>query len=119
MKPMLYIMVGREIMPMGGVEEYADNLSTDQNRRIAKDEIGGILVSTVFLGVDHGMDRDIPVLFETMLFPGENNWEELEGYTRRYSSIDEAEEGHEEIVESLEKALSENRIPIVVDGEER
>ena len=37
-------------------------------RRIAFDEIGDFLVSTVFLGLDHGLDGSTPLLFETIMF---------------------------------------------------
>lgn len=33
--------------------------------QIAKDTIGGVLISTVFLGVDHGF-HGTPILYETM-----------------------------------------------------
>lgn len=41
------------------------------NRRIARDEIGEILVSTVFLGMDHRfLGEGPPILYETMIFGG-------------------------------------------------
>ncbi|MEE1913632.1 hypothetical protein ACK36G_18560 [Aeromonas veronii] len=51
-----------------------------------------MLVSTVFLGVDHALDGE-PVLFETMILGGA-----LHGTTWRYSSNQEAESGHEKVV---------------------
>lgn len=62
-------------------------------RCIAMDSIGPAKVSTVFLGLDHALPGDDPLLFETMVFGGQ-----MDGFTRRYSTWDEAEAGHSEIV---------------------
>ena len=50
-----------------------------------------ILVSTVFLGVDHSFGADgPPILWETMIFGGKHD-----GHQIRYSSRDHALKGHE------------------------
>ena len=54
---------------------------------ISKTIKGDVRVSTVFLGMDYGMD--FPLLFETMIFGRENNDDPW-----RYSTWEEAEEGH-------------------------
>lgn len=73
------------------VLEASQWLEDNDHRRILKrDEIGGILVSTVFLGLDHAWDSDIPVLWETMIFGGEHDQ-----YQERYTSYKDALEGHE------------------------
>lgn len=51
-----------------------------------------MLVSTVFLGVDRALDGE-PVLFETMILGGA-----LNGTTWRYSTHQQAESGHEKVV---------------------
>lgn len=63
------------------------------NRIFFKD----VVVSTVFLGLDHGYDG-VPKWFETMVFnhPSGNDW------TTRYTTYDEAVEGHERIVSMLQ-----------------
>lgn len=50
-----------------------------------------ILVSTVFLGIDHGFHP--PVLWETMIFGGKHD-----EYQVRYSSLADAKEGHSRAV---------------------
>lgn len=40
------------------------------DRTVARDEIGDVSVSTVFLGIDHSFDDGSPVLYETMIFGG-------------------------------------------------
>jgi len=59
-------------------------------RRIASNYVGDVLVSTVFLGLDHsfGVERG-PILFETMIFGGPED-----GYQERYRTKDEAIVGH-------------------------
>lgn len=54
---------------------------------------GNILVSTIFLGLDHSFFTDAPQLFETMIFGGEQD-----GYQERYSTWEEAEKGHEQAI---------------------
>lgn len=54
-----------------------------------RDEERDITVSTVFLAFDHGWEPGKPVLFETMVFGGEDD-----GYIRRYHTWEEAERGH-------------------------
>lgn len=59
------------------------------DRQVAFDEIGGVRLSTVFLGLDHNFcPEGPPLLFETMTFGG--GWEVCE----RYATWDEAEAGH-------------------------
>uniref|UniRef100_A0A6M3LRW0 Uncharacterized protein n=1 Tax=viral metagenome TaxID=1070528 RepID=A0A6M3LRW0_9ZZZZ len=63
-------------------------------RHVADDTIDGVRISTVFLGLDHQYGQGPPLLFETMVFGGPNDQDQL-----RYSSWDEAEKGHAEILE--------------------
>ncbi len=69
----------------------------DRHRIIARDEIGPLHVSTVFLGIDHnlGFDGDRrPVLFETMIFHGDN----CDLYQVRYHTLSAARAGHEDAI---------------------
>jgi len=70
------------------------------NRRVARDKIKHeafgveIEISTVFLGLDHSYSRTgDPVLFETIIFNGEENVS-----MDRYCTWKEAEKGHQEMV---------------------
>ena len=62
---------------------------TNPDRHVARDEIGDVLVSTVFLGLDHGWGRGPPVLWETMVFGGK-----LDQGQERYVSRADAQAGH-------------------------
>ena len=62
---------------------------------------GEIVISTVFLGVDHGFlhyGDHPPVLWESMIFGGP---EELAGRMERYTTAEDAAEGHKRMVETV------------------
>lgn len=75
-----------------------------KNRRIAETKVGSKIVSTVFLGVDHGFDGGPPVLFETMVFGGK-----FSQYMQRYCTYEGALEGHEETVNLVKSVDKRNR----------
>ena len=75
-----------------GVEEWAVMFDRDK-RGVARDEIGDVIISTVFLGLDHSYGEGPPLLFETMIFGGEHNEDQW-----LYSTWDEAVAGHEAAV---------------------
>ena len=69
------------------------------DRAVAKDVVGNSRVSTVFLGLDHSFGSGPPMIFETMVFGGPMS-DEIE----RYSTWEEAEKGHDEMVRRVRKA---------------
>jgi hypothetical protein len=92
-------------------------------RQVAQDEIGEVMVSTVFLGIDHGFGFLIgkggpPILWETMVF-GAPEPRQLFGRERmvhpdlgeafdalsqrRYASRVEALQGHAEVVAAVHR----------------
>ena len=73
------------------VIEAAEWLDKNPERKAVKQEhIGDIFISTVFLGLDHAWNSDILVLWETMIFGGEHDQ-----YQERYTSYEDALEGHQ------------------------
>ena len=71
----------------------------DINKRVAKTTVGRFWVSTVFLGLDHGLSgKGLPLLFETMVFDKEESI-----YQKRCCTWDEAVKQHEEAVEIAKK----------------
>lgn len=74
-------------------EEWIKVFEDPNGRRVALDVLpNGFKVSTVLLGIDHSFGfGGPPVIFETMVFPG-NDME-------RYSTKEEALEGHKRMVE--------------------
>ena len=89
-------MTERYILDANGRPQPCDDLMTwarwmeDGNRVLRKTEIGGVRVSTVFLGLDHSFGEGPPVLWETMIFGGEHDQ-----YQDHYASEAAAIQGHE------------------------
>ena len=89
----LYVLDGHEVRPASDILEWG--VKFRQDRVVAKTQVSEtILVSTVFLGIDHGFSVDRPpLLFETMVFgDGEDD---LMG---RCSTWEQAEEMHKRVV---------------------
>ena len=85
-----YILDGKTPVQVAGVNEWMGNRNEDRNVR--KDTFDDVLVSTVFLGIDHNFENEgPPLLFETMIFGGEHDQ-----YQTRCSTWDEAVIQHEE-----------------------
>ena len=61
-----------------------------ERKSVKQEHIDDVFISTVFLGLDHAWDSDIPVLWETMIFRGEHDQ-----YQERYTSYEDALEGHQ------------------------
>lgn len=70
----------------------------DPRRIIVQTTVAGILVSTVFLSIDHGFGGERPVLFETMVFKSGD-----EKDCERWCTRAEAVEGHARIVERVKR----------------
>jgi hypothetical protein len=71
------------------------------------------LISTVFLGLDHGMrltdDPNYrPLIYETMIFCYDTPTCDLDGHTQRYTTRDEARAGH---TRALELVRLETQLP--------
>jgi hypothetical protein len=92
---MNYILDGHTPKRCDDIRAWSEWRRTE-NRRVALDEINGVTVSTVFLGLDHGHGSGEPVLFETMVFGGA-----LDEEQERYTTWDAAEEGHAAMVERV------------------
>ncbi len=66
----------------------------NDERHVGEDDIGGVTVSTVWMGIDYAVFFEgPPLIFETMIFGGPyDQWQ------WRYSTVEEAREGHARIV---------------------
>jgi hypothetical protein len=67
-------------------------------KQVAVTEIGDVLISTVWLGMDHGYGDGEPMIFETMQFGGE-----CDSDMERYSSLEEAQAGHDAWVRRIQE----------------
>ena len=73
------------------------------NRFLLQTDIKDILVSTVFLGIDHAPSyARTPILWETMVFRGKKS---LDDYTNRYTTKDDAIKGHMKACKKIKRDL--------------
>lgn len=96
-----YRLIDRKVVPCS-LKEWGETWYAD--RPVAHDIVGDARVSTVFLGIDHRFFGDgPPLVFETMIFGGPANESQF-----RYSSYDEALDGHRTCVDEL-KAIQKEK----------
>jgi hypothetical protein len=101
---MHYILKGKMPVRCNDIWEFARWFGT-ADRRVAYDEIGGVLVSTVFLGIDHRFNGSgPPILFETMVFLDAEGTDDID--QRRYCTWEQAEDGHQAIVAELRRVAA-------------
>lgn len=97
-----YILEGKIPKKIDDLHEWAKSFES-QNRTVAKTNIGEILISTVFLGLDHQYGEGDPLLFETMVFGIDDD-----EYQERYSTWEQAEEGHNKAIEFVKSKIDFN-----------
>lgn len=95
---MYYILEGK-IPKKVPVEEWV--FQDPITRIVNKTNIENIEISTVFLGLDHSYNNLIPLLFETMIFGGD-----FDQMCWRYSTYEEAENGHKNAVRQVKSQES-------------
>lgn len=95
----MYILIGKTPKKASNVLDWGNWFQNNgKNCIVGNDVMNGILVSTVFLGIDHNFNprstgNREPILFETMIFGGKHDL-----YQRRYSTWQEAEIGHKKSI---------------------
>jgi hypothetical protein len=104
-----YILVGHQVVSCSDLLTWAHWFET-ADRHVKLTEQGDVMVSTVFLGLDHGYlggDDRLPVVFETMVFQGGHGDDQ-----ERYCTWDEAEAGHARWVAKVFKATPILKLPL-------
>jgi len=89
-----YILIDKIPVPEPNLLKWGKWLQTPGVTRIAETKLKTVRISTVFLGLDYSMTQGEPILFETMIFGGKHH-----GYQERYSTYEQAEEGHKKAVQ--------------------
>lgn len=95
-----YILEGTTPIPCQQSGQWARWFET-ADRVVGRTIVNGVLISTVFLDIDHQFDEGAPILFETMIF---TEIESLDFQTR-YTTWEEAKTGHQLVVEQMRLAL--------------
>lgn len=88
----MYYIFDKNFNPVkANLEEWSKFFGDFDKRVVKQDTVNGVFISTVFLGLDHGHNSDKLLLWETMCFSDNQNYE---GYQERYSSYEDALKGH-------------------------
>lgn len=98
-RPDKYILKDKKAIPCNDILEWGKMMQNNEARRVAFNKIREIDISTVFIGLDHAIYGS-PMIYETMVFGGEMDQE-----TYRYSTWEEAEQGHKEICKKIIESL--------------
>ena len=77
-------------------EAWGMRFSDKDYQRVLRDEIEDVVVSTVWLGLDHSWGDGPPLIFETMIFGGEHDEDRW-----RWSTEGAARSAHHRIVAAL------------------
>jgi len=107
-----YILVDKKSVRESDVQVWGEFFGDDSKRRVKttiidKGKANEVLMSTVFLGVDHfyGASKEDmqkedyqPLIFETMTFSDDHKWNELQ---IRYETWDESMLGHANLVKEI------------------
>jgi len=93
----MYILQNGKPIRCDDIEQWGKWFRNFENRKVAHTEFPekNIYVSTVFMAINHytsSFSEDKPVLWETMIF--NSKWESIYDYQKRYSSLEDAVEGH-------------------------
>ena len=98
----MWYILDKENKPVKStIIQHSEWIEANPEKKVVKQEnIGDIFVSTVFLGLDHAWNSDVPVLWETMIFGGE-----YDQYQDRYTSVEDALKGHKKALELLNQSL--------------
>jgi hypothetical protein len=95
------------------VHHWADLFGDDGYRTIAQHWARGWMISTIWLGLDHGFGHGhMPLIFETMIFPPgdaaskDGAW--AEEYQERYSTEEAAHAGHDRAIAWLAERLGDD-----------
>lgn len=83
---------------------------TNTDRVIAKTQVEGVKVSTIFLGMDYNFlgNGSKPHLFETMIFGSKRK--AFRNYQVRYATKKEAEEGHKYAVQFVTRYFTKKML---------
>ena len=88
----------RDGTPYANAVEWSKDFGIVENKIVKQEELpNGYFVSTVWLGLNHNYGEGKPLIFETMVFPEKGNYSDI--YMERYSTEQEAIEGHNRLVE--------------------
>lgn len=91
-----YVLINKKPVQEPDVMKWGKFMSSS-DRIVLQESLGEYLISTVFLGLDHGFLTSEPLLFETMIFQDKK----VLDYQTRCSTYEQAEGQHKEAIKWL------------------
>lgn len=106
----MYILKDKKVVPTENFSEFTEFFRNEDNKIVKQQYIGDILISTVFLGIDHGgyLTNGQPIVFETMIFK-DDDFEDL--YCSRYVNYEDALRGHRHAVRLVIQKIRNKECP--------
>jgi hypothetical protein len=104
-----YILRGHEVIEEPDYQKWSEWFESDYKdvELIAESRLGGTTVSTRFLALSMTLAQDAPpMVFETTVKGG---W--LDNQRERFSTLQEATDGHESWVRRVKEIENENELP--------
>ena len=75
------------------IKQYASDMKDPKKKIVKQTRLkNGMLVSTVWLGINHNFGAGVPLIYETMVFDDFDTFNEVD--VVRYSTREEARKGH-------------------------
>jgi hypothetical protein len=99
----------KSISPCSDIEwdKQISEMIRTMTKHVADEDVNGNRISTVWLGMDHNWgEKGPPHLFETMIFSPPESF--IHRHLWRYSTWDEAVEGHKKAVEWVKNGCKED-----------
>lgn len=98
----------RDGSPISGTRKdsaliWSQEFETD-DRHVGSTKIGNLWVSTVFVGLNMSIDKDTPLIYETMVFNQDESRTDddpSDFFCERYQTEEQAIGGHERIVQQI------------------
>ena len=107
---MYYKLNGHTPVPCT-IEEMMEQFESD--RVVRQTYVGDVMVSTVFLSINHAHSMSgPPILFETMVFGGPDNIDQQQA---RYETWEQAEAGHASMVALVQVITGDGVVREVVE----
>jgi hypothetical protein len=107
-----YVLKGKQVVETNDLNEINKFYEENDLRRVNLTKLGNYKISTVFLTIDHGFGGK-PMFFETGINLN-GDWEIVE----RYSTYDEALNGHKKYVEEYRETAVQNLVKDGMDEKE-
>lgn len=106
-----FILKDKKVVVCEDSDEW-EKFFKSEERIVSKSRIGKFEVSTVFLGVNFSLNKEEPIVFETMIFYKRNGkiLQSTMDYQTRCSTYEQALQMHRDGCERVQRTLKEKKV---------